>query len=72
MEGMIFRVDVGLIYFIGNKDEVLLFAELDDVFYDGFLETAAGWVTRINDYHSAGTDSLRSSFLERGKEIGDD
>jgi hypothetical protein len=70
MEGTIFGVDVGLVHFIGEKDEVFRFAEMDDIFHVLLVETAASGIAGIYHDEGAGVCSFGASLLKSLAEIG--
>src|SRR5947207_16023459 len=64
MKWAVFGVYIGLIDFISDKNEVFSLAEMNDVFYNFFGQTATGWIARVDNDEGARVGSFRTGLLK--------
>ena len=63
-------VQVGLVDFVGEEDEVVLGAEADELLHRGLVEHRARRVAGVDDHERAGLDALLDGLRDRLFDLG--
>ena len=63
-------VEVGLVYFVGKEDKVVLGANIDDLILRLPVKEGTSWITRIDDYECLWLGfALLKSLFEKGPDL---